>query len=49
MLERMETHLLTQPNQFGFKKKHGTDHYIFAIKEIINNYKSKGRCVYTCF
>ena len=32
MLERMETHLLTQPNQFGFKKKHGTDQCIFAIK-----------------
>ena len=49
MLERMETHLLTQPNQFGFKKKHGTDQCIFAIKEIINNYNSKGSCVYTCF
>ena len=48
MLNRMETYLLTQPNQFGFKKKHGTDQCIFALKEIINKYKSKGSCVYTC-
>ena len=31
------------------RKKHGTDQCIFAIKEIINNYNSKGSCVYTCF
>ena len=49
MLNRMETFLLTQPNQFGFKKKHGTDQCIFAIKELINKYKNKGSCVYTCF
>ena len=49
MLDRMETHLLTQPNQFGFKKKHGTDQCIFALKELINKYKSQGSCVYTCF
>ena len=49
MLKRMENFLLTQPNQFGFKKKLGTDQCIFAIKELINNYKSKGSCVYTCF
>ena len=49
MFDRMETHLLTQPNQFGFKKKHGTDQCIFALKELINKYKSKNSCVYTCF
>ena len=49
MLDHMKTHLLTQPNQFGYKKKHGTDQCIFAIKELINAYKSKGSCVYTCF
>ena len=49
MLDRMKTHLLTQPNQFGYKKKHGTDQCIFAIKEPINACKSKGSCVYTCF
>ena len=49
MLDRLETYLLTQPNQFGFKKKHGTDQCIFALKELINKYKSGGSCIYTCF
>ena len=49
MLNRMETYLLTQENQFGFKKKHGTDQCIFALKELVSVYKSKGSCVYTCF
>ena len=49
MFDRMEAYLLTQPNQFGFKKKHGTDQCIFALKELINKYKSKNSCVYTCF
>ena len=49
MLNRMETHLLTQPNQFGFKKKHGTDQCIFAIKELVSKYMNKDSCVYTCF
>ena len=45
MLDRLETYLLTQPNQFGFKKKHGTDQCIFALKELINKYKSGGSCI----
>ena len=49
ILNRMETYLFTQSNQFGFKKKHGTDQCIFALKELISRYKSKGSCVYTCF
>ena len=49
MLNRMETHLLTQPNQFGFKKKHGTDQCIFALKELISKYMNKDSCVFTCF
>ena len=49
MLSRMEIHLVTQANQFGFKKKHGTDQCIFALKELISRYKSKNSCVYTCF
>ena len=39
MFDRMETHLLTQPNQFGFKKKNGIDQCIFALKELISKYK----------
>ena len=49
MFDRMESYLLTQPNQFGFKKKHGTDQCIFVLKELINKYRSRGSCVYTCF
>ena len=49
MLNRMETHLLTQPNQFGFKKKLGTDQCIFALKELVSKYMENGSCVYTCF
>ena len=49
MLNRMEIYLLTQPNQFGFKKKHGTDQCIFALKELISKYMNKDSCVYTCF
>ena len=49
MLNRMETHLLTQPNQFGFKKKLGTDQCIFALKEIVSKYMNNDSCVYTCF
>ena len=49
MFDRMETYLLTQPNQFGFKKKHGTDQCIFALKELINKHISKNSCVYTSF
>ena len=49
MLDRLETHLITQPNQFGFKKNHSTDQCIFALKELINKYKTQDSCVYTCF
>ena len=49
MLDRLETYLITQPNQFGFKKKHGTDQCIFALKELINKYNAHNSCVYTCF
>ena len=49
MLNRMESYLITQHNQFGFKKKHGTDQCIFALKELVNMYKAKGSGVYTCF
>ena len=49
MLNRMETYLLTQSNQFGFKKKLGTDQCIFALKELVSKYTNNGSCIYTCF
>ena len=39
MLNHMETYLITQHNQFGFKKRPG--------KELVNRYKAKGSGIYT--
>ena len=36
ILARIEIFLDTNPNQFGFKKKHGTDQCIYVLKEIID-------------
>ena len=49
ILDRIECYLLTHGNQFGFKKKHGTDMCIYAMKEAINLYTSLKGCVFTCF
>ena len=49
MLDRMELYLLTNPNQFGFKKGHGTDQCIYVLKELANLYTSRKGCVFTCF
>ena len=40
----------TNLNQFGFKKKHGTDHCIFVLKEVIDLYRSlNGICICKAF
>ena len=49
MLDRLELYLLTNPNQFGFKKGHGTDQCIYVLKELANLYTSRKGCVFTCF
>ena len=49
ILVRIEHLLLTNPNQFGFKRGHGTDQCIYALKEIVDLYSSLKSCVYTCF
>ena len=36
MLDRIEMYMITNPNQFGFKRKHGTDQCIYVLKEIID-------------
>ena len=36
MLDRIEMYMITNPNQFGFKRKHGTDQCICVLKEIID-------------
>ena len=49
ILERIELSVYTHDNQFGFKKQHGTDTCIYAMKEIINRYQRLGSTVYLCF
>ena len=39
----------TNPNQFGFKKKHGTDQCIYVLKEVIDLYRSLNGSVFVCF
>ena len=41
--------LITKHNQFGFKRKHGTDMGVFALKSIIDYYTSLSSCIYICF
>ena len=42
LLNRMSDFLLTNANQFGFKKNHGTDQCIYVLKEIIDVYSITG-------
>ena len=49
LLDRLSSYLTTNPNQFGFKAKHGTDMCIYSLKEIINTYKYLNGCIFTCF
>ena len=49
LLDRLELYMLTNDNQFGFKKKHGTDMCIFALKEIIASYRNLNSSMFLCF
>jgi exonuclease III len=49
LLERMQNELSTVCNQFGFKRKLGTDMCIFTLKQILEFYKCKNSPVYVCF
>ncbi|KAK2193764.1 hypothetical protein NP493_7g09007 [Ridgeia piscesae] len=49
ILGRIEIFLDTNPNQFGFKKKHGTDQCIYVLKEIIDLYQTLNGSVFVCF
>ena len=46
---RLEHVLVTCSNQFGFKRKLGTDHCIYMLKELISSYNCLNSSVYTCF
>ena len=49
LLNRYENLLNTNANQFGFKKRSGTEECVFALKEIINYYFDYSANVYACF
>ena len=49
ILDRIEHLLITNANQFGFKKSHGTDQCCYILKEVINLYKSLNSCISICF
>ena len=49
LLSRLEVYLTTNDNQFGFKKEHGTDMCIFALKEVIDKYQSLNSSMMLCF
>ena len=49
ILVRIERQLVTNPNQFGFKRSHSTDQCIYALKEVVNLYTSLKSHIYTCF
>ena len=48
LLDIFELSLQTSDNQFGFKKKHSTDHCLFVLKNVIDYYRSHGSPIYTC-
>ena len=49
LLMKLEMYVLTADNQFGFKRKHGTDLCIYALKEIVSRYTSLNSSVFLCF
>ena len=48
-IDRYGDLLLSKDNQFGFKRKHGTDQCVFVLKEIIEYYVSFNSPVYVCY
>ena len=40
IFNRIEHQLITNPNQFGFKRGHSTDQCIYVLKEVANLYIS---------
>ena len=48
-LVRIEMHMNTNPNQFGFKRKHETGQRIYVLKDIIDLYRRLNGSVFVCF
>ncbi len=49
LLDRLEMYLLTNNNQYGFRRKHGTDMCIYIFKEIVSKYRSLNATMFVCF
>ena len=49
LLERLSEYIQTTDNQFGFKKKHGTDLCIYLLKDVVSQYKRSNSTVFMCF
>ena len=49
LYSRMEGYLQSTSNQFGFKRKHGTEMCVFVLKELIRYYVKHGSCMYVAF
>ena len=49
LYSRMEGYLQSTSNQFGFKRKHGTEMCVFVLKELIRYYIKHGSCMYVAF
>ena len=48
ILEKISQYLDVESNQYGFKKKSGTDLCIYALKEIVDTYKVLNGSVFMC-
>ena len=49
ILFRLEDHLWTNNNQFGFKPSHSTDLCVYALAEFIAYFKSRSTSIYVAF
>ena len=49
LLSRLERYVLSTDHQFGFKRKHGTDLCIFALKEILDTFNRQNSTMFMCF
>ena len=49
ILDRLSEYVETTDNQFGFKSKLGTDHCIYALKEVVSKYRRQNSTMFMCF
>ena len=49
LMDRLADYTISSDNQFGFKNKHGTDLCIYALKEIVQQYRARNSSIFLCF